>query len=108
MDGGSVLDVVIEVVCLFEECLLFNVGKGLVFISVGMYEFDVLIMDGVMLVVGVVICVKCLCNLIFVVCVVMECSEYVLFIFEGVEVFVQVQGLEFVELDYYYIEVCYV
>lgn len=70
--GESVLDVVMEVVCLLEECLLFNVGIGVVFTCDEIYELDVCVMDGNILKVGVVVGVSYLCNLVFVVWLVME------------------------------------
>lgn len=90
VDGGSVFDVVIVVVWMFEDCLLFNVGCGVVYMVEGKYEFDVVVMDGVMFGVGVICCVICVCNLVFVVWCVMEVSEYVLFVGVGVDVFVVV------------------
>lgn len=105
--GGLVLEVVIEVVCLLEDCLFFNVGYGVVYISEGKYELDVCVMNGVDFVFGVVVCVIKLCNFILVVCMVMEKSEYVLLVGFVVEVFVVCYGVVMVEFDYFYIDVCY-
>lgn len=44
--GGESLDVIIVVINVFENLLYFNVGCGVVYIYDGVYEFDVLIMDG--------------------------------------------------------------
>lgn len=70
--GESALDVVTEAVRLLEECLLFNVGIGVVFTRDEIYELDVCVMDGNILKVGAVAGVSYLRNSVFVVRLVME------------------------------------
>lgn len=91
---GFVLDVVEEVVKVFEDNFIFNVGIGSVFIFDGKVEMDVVIMCGKMFDVGVVVGIWGVKNLISVVRKVMEKIDYVFLIGEGVVKFVRLFGFE--------------
>lgn len=87
--GGEGFEVVMVVVNYFENNFLFNVGKGVICISVGIFELDVFIMEGKDLIVGVVVGLKMVKNLINVVYVVKIKIFYVMLVGEGVDWFVK-------------------
>ncbi|MGG8980308.1 isoaspartyl peptidase/L-asparaginase, partial [Escherichia coli] len=70
--GESALDVVMEAVCLLEECPLFNAGIGAVFTRDETHEPDACVMDGNTLPAGAVAGVSHLRNPVLAARLVME------------------------------------
>ncbi len=102
--GGSALDAVTEAVFRFEECPLFNAGKGAVFTHEGTHELDASIMDGRTLGAGGVACVSTLRNPIRAARAVMEDGRHVLLVGPGAEKFARQAGMDMVAPDYYFTE----
>lgn len=73
----------------FEDNILFNVGKGFVFINKGIVEMEVFIMDGRLKNCGVVFGIFMVVYFVLLVCLVMDNLFYVYFVFDGVEEFVR-------------------
>ncbi len=95
-EGASSLDTVTETVRLFEDCPLFNAGKGAVFTAAGTHELDASLMDGKTLAAGAVTCVRRLPNPVLAARAVMEHSGHVLLAGEAAEVFAHGLGLPLV------------
>ena len=106
-EGASALDTVTESVRLFEDCPLFNAGKGAVFTAAGTYELDASLMDGKTLAAGAVACVRRLPNPVLAARAVMEHSGHVLMAGEAAEAFAHALGLPLVEPEYFYTEFRY-
>jgi beta-aspartyl-peptidase (threonine type) len=106
-EGASALDTVTETVRLFEDCPLFNAGKGAVFTAAGTHELDASLMDGKTLAAGAVACVRRLPNPVLAARAVMEHSGHVLLAGEAAEAFAQALGLPLVEPEYFYTEFRY-
>ena len=105
--GASALDTVTEAVRLFEDCPLFNAGKGAVFTDAGTHELDASLMDGKTLAAGAVTCVRRLPNPVVAARAVMERSGHVLMAGEAAEAFAHGLGLPLVEPEYFYTEFRY-
>lgn len=100
-DGGKSLDAVQVVVTYFEDCPLFNAGKGAVTNLQGIHELDAAIMDGSNLKAGAVAGVKDIKNPIKAARLVMDSTKHVLLIGEGASEFAKNQGLEIVDNSYF-------
>ena len=100
-NGGSSLDAVEKVICFFEDCPLFNAGKGAVFNADGHNELDASIMDGKTLQAGAVAGVSDIKNPISAARLVMEKSGHVLLITDGASKFARENGLEMVDSSYF-------
>ena len=102
--GGPGLDAVEAAIRIMENSPLFNAGKGAVFNAEGVNELDASIMDGKTLNAGAVANVTTIKNPITAARLVMEKSPHVMLIKEGAEKFAAEQGLEMVDLSYFYTE----
>ncbi len=100
--GGTALDAVEATVKVLENNPLFNAGKGAVFTSEGINELDAAIMDGKTLAAGSIAGVRTIKNPITAARAVMEKSEHVLLSGRGAEAFAASQGIEIVDLSYFY------
>lgn len=100
--GGSALDAVTLAVTMFEDCPLFNAGRGSVYTSAGTHEMDASIMDGETLEAGAVAVVHGVRNPILGARAVMEKSRHVLMAGEGAEAFLREQGLLFEPEEYFH------
>ena len=100
--GKTALDVVELVVNKFEDCPLFNAGKGAVFNSEGKNELDAAIMDGRNRGCGAVTCVTKIKNPISLARLVMESSPHILLCGNGAEIFAKEQGMKFVRSSYFF------
>ncbi len=103
-DKGTAIDAVEAAVRSLEDCHLFNAGKGSVFNSKGGHEMDASIMEGKMKNAGAVATVTGVKNPITLARKVMEKSDHVFLVGEGVEEFARLHNLEFVDNDYFYDE----
>lgn len=101
-NGACALDVVTEAVRLFEDCPLFNAGKGAVFTDAGTHELDAAIMDGKTLATGAVASVRRIANPVLAARAVMEHSGHVLMVGQAAEEFANSRGLKLVEPEYFY------
>jgi beta-aspartyl-peptidase (threonine type) len=83
--GGTSIDAVEKVINYLENNILFNSGKGAVFNSEGKHELDASIMQGKDLSCGAVAGVTIIKNPISLARLVMEKTEYVLFVGKGAD-----------------------
>ena len=91
--NGSALDAVETAVRSLEDNPSFNAGHGSVFNNKGQIEMDAMIMEGAQLGVGAVAGVKTVANPVSLARKVMECTDHVMLISEGAELFAREQGI---------------
>ena len=91
--NGSALDAVEAAVRSLEDNPSFNAGHGSVFNNKGQIEMDAMIMEGAQLGVGAVAGVKTVANPVSLARKVMECTDHVMLISEGAELFAREQGI---------------
>jgi len=101
-EGRTALDTVELVVREFEDCPLFNAGKGAVFNNEGKNELDAAIMDGRNRNCGAVTCVTKIKNPISLARLVMEKSPHILLCGEGAEKFAKEHGIKLVRSSYFF------
>ncbi len=101
-DGRSAIDTVELVVNRFEDCELFNAGKGAVFNSEGKIELDAAVMDGRDRSCGAVTCVTRIKNPVTLARMVMESSPHILLCGKGAEQFAKEHGMKFVRNSYFF------
>jgi beta-aspartyl-peptidase (threonine type) len=106
-DGGSSIDAVEKAVCVLEDFILFNAGRGSVFNNAGGHEMDAAIMDGKTLGAGAVSGISNVKNPVVLARTIMEKSEHVLLTGMGAEQFAKLNNLEFANDDYFYSEARY-
>ena len=99
--GAAALDVVTEAVRRFEECPLFNAGKGAVYTADERHELDACVMRGSDLAVGAVAGVTRLRNPVLAAREILLAGGPVLLIGEGAERFCSGRGLESVSPDWF-------
>lgn len=99
--GAAALEVVTAAVVAFEDCPLFNAGRGAVYTEAGTHEMDAAVMDGRDRRAGAVACVRTLKNPVLGARLVMERSGHVLLAGEGAETFARQNGLELAEPAYF-------
>jgi len=99
--GGSSLDAVEAVIRFFEDCPLFNAGRGAVLTEDGKAELDASIMDGKTGKAGAVAGVTIIKNPITAARAVMDKTEHVLLIGKGADAFAKAQGLKTVDPSYF-------
>ena len=100
-EGGAALDAVEAAVLIFEDCPLFNAGKGACFTADGTHELDASVMDGRDRSAGAVAAVRHVKHPILLARCVMERSSHVMLVGEGAERFAVQEGLELVEPDFF-------
>ena len=103
-EGAEALDVVEQVIHVFEDSPLFNAGKGAVFTHDGKNELEAAIMDGRDLSCGAVSGVTTVKYPISLARKVMTDSRHVFFMREGAERFADEMGLERVEPEYFFVQ----
>ena len=91
--NGSALDAVEAAVRNLEDNPSFNAGHGSVFNNKGQIEMDAMIMEGAQFGVGAVAGVKTVANPVSLARKVMECTDHVMLISEGAELFAREQGI---------------
>jgi len=99
--GGEALDAVEAAVLVFEDCPLFNAGRGACFTAEGTHELDASVMDGRDRGAGAVAGVRHVRNPILLARRVMQASGHVMLAGEGAEQFAVHEGLELVEPGYF-------
>jgi L-asparaginase / beta-aspartyl-peptidase len=99
--GAAALDVVTAAVVAFEDCPLFNAGRGAVYTEAGTHEMDAAVMDGRNRRAGAVACVHAIKNPVLGARLVMERSGHVLLVGEGAEAFARQNGLELADKAYF-------
>jgi len=102
--GGSSIEAAEASVVSLEDCPLFNAGRGAVFNAVGGHEMDAAIMEGSELRCGAVSSVQNVKNPVRLAKSVMEKSEHVFLGGEGAAEFGRLNGIEFQNDDYFYVE----
>lgn len=102
--GASSLDAVTLAVSMFEDCPLFNAGRGAVYTSAATHELDAAVMDGPTRAAGAVACVHGVRNPIRAARVVMEASRHVLMVGEGAMAFLREHGVDFEPESYFHTE----
>lgn len=100
--GRTALDTAELVVNKFEDCPLFNAGKGAVFNSEGRNELDAAVMDGRDRSCGAVTCVTRIKNPVSLARAVMEKSDHILLGGKGAEEFAKLNGFKFVRSSYFF------
>jgi beta-aspartyl-peptidase (threonine type) len=100
--GFAALDAVELVVNKFEDCPLFNAGKGAVFNSEGRNELDAAVMDGRDRSCGAVTCVTRIKNPVSLARLVMENSPHILLCGKGAEEFARERGVKLVRNSYFF------
>jgi L-asparaginase / beta-aspartyl-peptidase len=100
--GRTALDTVELVVNKFEDCELFNAGKGAVFNSDGKNELDAAVMNGKDRSCGAVTCVTRIKNPVSLARMVMENSPHILLCGKGAEEFARERGVKFVRNSYFF------
>ena len=100
-NDGTAIDAVEKVINYFENCPLYNAGKGAVFTFEGKNELDASIMNGHNLMAGAVAGVTKVKHPISAARKVMEASPHVLLSGEGANEFAKEQGLEMVKNKYF-------
>lgn len=100
-NGGTALDAVENVIAYFENCPLYNAGKGAVFTWDRKNELDASIMDGSNLMAGAVAGVTHIKNPIRAARKVMDSSPHVMLSGEGANTFADENELEMVENSYF-------
>lgn len=98
----SAVDTSELVVRKFEDCPLFNAGKGAVFNSEGKNELDASIMDGRDRSCGAVTCVTRIKNPVSLSRMVMEKSPHILLCGKGAETFAKENGIKLVRNSYFF------
>lgn len=98
---GSAVDAVEKVISYFEDCPLYNAGRGAVFTYDGTNELDASLMDGRDLMAGAVAGVSRIKHPISAARKVMEASPHVMLSGEGANEFASGQGLEMVDNSYF-------
>lgn len=103
IDGDTAINIAVELACQLENCELFNAGKGSVLNNKGVVECDASIMDGRDMNCGAVTGIKNYKNPVKVAKAVMEKSEHVMLMGEGVDEFTNEidQDFEKEEQDYF-------
>lgn len=86
----------------FEDCPLFNAGKGAVFNSEGKNELDASIMDGRDRSCGAVTCVTRIKNPVSLSRMIMQKSPHILLCGKGAETFAKEYGMKFVRSSYFF------
>ena len=86
---------------MFEDCPLFNAGRGAVYTRAETHELDAAIMDGSTLRTGALSCVHGVKNPIRAARVVMEQSPHVLMTSDGAMDFLRAHGVEFMPDAYF-------
>ena len=107
LKGGTALDAVEQAVRSLEDCHLFNAGKGSVYNSLGKHEMDASIMEGKNKNAGAVSTVKNVKNPITLARKVMEESEHVFLVGDGINDFAKLHGVVFADDDYFHDEFRY-
>ncbi|MCL9780458.1 isoaspartyl peptidase/L-asparaginase [Vibrio sp. S4M6] len=102
--GGDALDAVVAAVNVLEDSPNFNAGKGSVMTSKEIVEMDASVMHGAAMNAGAIAGVRHIKNPISLAKDVMQKSDHVLLIGEGVEEFAFQLGYEFTEQDYFFTE----
>ena len=102
--GVSALDAVTLAVEMFEDCSLFNAGRGSVYTSKATHEMDAAVMDGTTLAAGSIACVHGVKNPIRAARAVMEQSRHVLMVGEGAMDFLRAHGIAFEPEEYFHTE----
>jgi L-asparaginase / beta-aspartyl-peptidase len=100
--GRPAKDAVVAAIRVLEDDPNFNAGKGAVFTHDGHNEMDAAIMDGATLQAGAVAGVQHVRNPISLARAVMEHSPHVLLIGAGAEAFARTQGIELVDVSYFW------
>ncbi|MFA6653445.1 MAG: isoaspartyl peptidase/L-asparaginase, partial [Candidatus Delongbacteria bacterium] len=100
--GKPAVDTVELVVNRFENCELFNAGKGAVFNSEGKNELDAAVMNGKDRSCGAVTCVTRIKNPVTLARMVMEKSPHILLCGKGAELFAKEHGMKFVRNSYFF------
>ncbi|MGD9706085.1 MAG: isoaspartyl peptidase/L-asparaginase family protein [Candidatus Delongbacteria bacterium] len=100
--GKPAVDTVELVVNRFENCELFNAGKGAVFNSEGKNELDAAVMNGKDRSCGAVTCVTRIKNPVTLARMVMENSPHILLCGKGAELFAKERGMKFVRNSYFF------
>lgn len=100
-NGGNAMDAVEMVINYFEDCPLYNAGKGAVLTFKGDIELDASIMDGLNLMAGAVAGVTKVRHPISAARKVMEASPHVMLSGRGANEFAKEQGLEMVKNKYF-------
>jgi L-asparaginase / beta-aspartyl-peptidase len=100
--GRPAIDTVELVVNKFEDCELFNAGKGAVFNSEGKHELDAAIMNGKDRSCGALTCVKRIKNPVSLARLIMEKSPHIFLCGKGAEDFAKEHGVKFVRNSYFF------
>ncbi|MCF8359949.1 MAG: isoaspartyl peptidase/L-asparaginase [Prolixibacteraceae bacterium] len=100
-NGGTAIDAVEKVIVYFENCPLYNAGKGAVFTWDGKNELDASIMDGSNLMAGAVAGITRVKNPIKAARKVLEESPHVMLSGDGANAFASEKGLEMVDNTYF-------
>jgi beta-aspartyl-peptidase (threonine type) len=100
--GGSSVDAIQAAICILEDCILFNAGRGAVYNSVAQQEMDASIMDGNTLNSGAVAGVRSIMNPIKAARLVMDSSRHVMMAGRGAEKLSQQYGLVLKDSSYFY------
>jgi len=100
--GGSSVDAVEKVLCILEDCPLFNAGRGSVFSHDGKNEMDAAIMDGKSLDAGCIAGVTRIKNPISLAKLVMRKSTSVFLYGPGAEEFAIEKGMTLCDTSYFF------
>ncbi len=103
-DGGASIDAVQRAIEVLEDSPHFNAGRGAVFTSAGVNEFDASIMDGRTLAAGAVGAVRGVKNPIALARLVMERTWHVLLVGEAAGEFAREQGADMRPPEYFHTE----
>ncbi len=103
-NGGTSLKAVQKAVNVMEDSPLFNAGKGAVFNNLGINDMDASIMDGKTLNSGAVAGVTHIKNPINAARIVMDSIFHVMLSGKGAEDFARLNGITFMNDDYFYTE----
>lgn len=103
-EGASALDVVTHVVTLFEDCPLFNAGRGSVYTSAETHEMDASVMRGEDRAAGAVACVSGVRNPVLAARLVMERTPHVILAGERAMDFLRAQGVAFEPDSYFHVQ----
>jgi beta-aspartyl-peptidase (threonine type) len=101
-EGATSVDAVEATVRYFEDCPLFNAGRGAVFTCDGKNELDAAIMNGKNLAAGSIAAVHTIKNPITAARAVMEQTPHVMLVGKGAERFAAEAGLEIVDNSYFF------
>ncbi|MDR2502946.1 MAG: isoaspartyl peptidase/L-asparaginase [Deltaproteobacteria bacterium] len=100
--GESALESAVRAVSAFEDCPLFNAGRGSVYTRQGTHEMDASLMDGASRAAGAVASVTNVKNPIQAARAVMEHSPHVLMVGQGAEAFLRERGIAFAPDEYFH------